>query len=189
MQRPFPDDPQHWRLRAEEARVCAEFISDPQSKSTMMEIADRYEQIAARAEERIGETEKRPSAPYYSAKILPVENDGFECCAATTPKRINGRVAPQGPGSDPSPGRQTKAGAGRVTQVHEHEDPFRAPRCQSAWLRGVPSQAPGTGSAARCGAAHSGVSPTVIPIFCSFGLIAAKTSRKRSDGNVSSIAT
>jgi hypothetical protein len=63
MQRPFPDDPQHWRLRAEEARVCAEFISDPQSKSTMMEIADRYEQIAARAEERIGEAEKRPSAP------------------------------------------------------------------------------------------------------------------------------
>jgi hypothetical protein len=47
----------------------------------------------------------------------------------------------------------------------------------------------GTGPAVRCRTAHSGVSPTVIPIFCSFGLIAAKASRKRSDGNVSSIAT
>jgi hypothetical protein len=33
------------------------------------------------------------------------------------------------------------------------------------------------------------VPDTVIPIFCSFGLIAAKASRKRSDGNVFSIAT
>jgi hypothetical protein len=36
---------------------------------------------------------------------------------------------------------------------------------------------------------HSDVPPTVIPISRSFGLIAAKTSRKRSDGIVSSIAT
>jgi hypothetical protein len=63
MQRPFPDDPQHWRLRAEEARVCAELISDPESKRAMLEIADQYEQIAHRAEERIREVGKRPAAP------------------------------------------------------------------------------------------------------------------------------
>jgi hypothetical protein len=62
MQRPFPDDPQHWRLRAEEARTCAELIGDPPSKSAMLEIANQYEQIAARAEERMGEAEKRPPA-------------------------------------------------------------------------------------------------------------------------------
>jgi Asp-tRNA(Asn)/Glu-tRNA(Gln) amidotransferase A subunit family amidase len=50
-------------------------------------------------------------------------------------------------GSDPSPGRQTKAGARRVSQVHEHEDPlarhdanrsssamFRHRETNSAWL-------------------------------------------------------
>jgi hypothetical protein len=62
MQRPFPDDPQHWRLRAEEARACAELIGDPKSKSALLEIADQYEQIAARAEERMGEAQKHPPA-------------------------------------------------------------------------------------------------------------------------------
>ena len=62
MQRPFPDDPQHWRLRAEEARACAELIGDPKSKSALLEIADQYEQVAARAEERMGEAKKQPPA-------------------------------------------------------------------------------------------------------------------------------
>jgi hypothetical protein len=43
----FRDDPKHWLLRAEEARVCAELISDPESKRAMLEIADQYERIAA----------------------------------------------------------------------------------------------------------------------------------------------
>jgi hypothetical protein len=62
MQRPFPDDPQHWRLRAEEARVHSELMRDPNSRRAMLEIADLYEQIARRAEERVQDSEKRPSA-------------------------------------------------------------------------------------------------------------------------------
>ena len=56
-------------------------------------------------------------------------------------QEVFARAASVKRGSDPSPGRQTKAGARRVTRVDEHEDPFRAPPCQSARLRDVPSQA------------------------------------------------
>jgi hypothetical protein len=53
------DDPKHWRLRAEEARVSAELISDPESKRAMLEIAAQYERIAKRTEELL----KKPAAP------------------------------------------------------------------------------------------------------------------------------
>jgi hypothetical protein len=62
MQKPFPHDPQHWRLRAEEARVHSELISDPDAKRAMLEIADRYEHIAKRAEQRMLDLEKHPPA-------------------------------------------------------------------------------------------------------------------------------
>jgi hypothetical protein len=62
MQKPFPHDPQHWRLRAEEARVHLELISDPDAKRAMLEIADRYALIAKRAEQRIEDLEKHPPA-------------------------------------------------------------------------------------------------------------------------------
>jgi hypothetical protein len=63
MQRPFPDDTPHWRLRAEEARINAELFGDPTSQRLMHEIADRYERIAQRADERMQDSEKRPAAP------------------------------------------------------------------------------------------------------------------------------
>jgi hypothetical protein len=62
MQKPFPHDPQHWRLRAEEARVTSELISDTAAKRAMLEIADRYELIANRAEQRMKDLEKQPPA-------------------------------------------------------------------------------------------------------------------------------
>jgi hypothetical protein len=62
MQKPFPHDPQHWRLRAEEARVHSELISDPDAKRAMLEIADRYELIAKHAEQRMQDSEKQPPA-------------------------------------------------------------------------------------------------------------------------------
>jgi hypothetical protein len=61
-QRKFRDDPQHWRWRAEEARIHAQLISDPDSRSTILEIADEYERIAQRAEERMRNLEKRAPA-------------------------------------------------------------------------------------------------------------------------------
>jgi hypothetical protein len=46
------DDPEHWRSRAEEARTIAEQLSDPESKRTMLRIADDYERLAEHAKQR-----------------------------------------------------------------------------------------------------------------------------------------
>jgi hypothetical protein len=47
------NNPEHWRNRAEEARVNAEQISDPESKRMMLEIAEGYLRLAERAERRL----------------------------------------------------------------------------------------------------------------------------------------
>jgi hypothetical protein len=47
------NDPKHWRERAEEARVHAEQIGDPESRSMMLKIAEDYEKLAKRAEQRL----------------------------------------------------------------------------------------------------------------------------------------
>lgn len=46
------DDPAHWRDRAVEARALADQMSDELSRNTMLKIADDYERLAERAEER-----------------------------------------------------------------------------------------------------------------------------------------
>jgi hypothetical protein len=63
----FRDDPKHWRLRAEEARVCAKLIGDPESRRAMLEIADQYERIAKRTEETMT---KKPAAPSVGSDEL-----------------------------------------------------------------------------------------------------------------------
>jgi hypothetical protein len=47
------DDPVHWLARAEEARVIAEDMKDPESRRIMLGIADDYEKLAQRAQERL----------------------------------------------------------------------------------------------------------------------------------------
>jgi hypothetical protein len=49
------NDPKHWRQRAEEARVHAEDVFDPEAKKTMLRIAEDYEKLAERAEQRLRE--------------------------------------------------------------------------------------------------------------------------------------
>jgi hypothetical protein len=43
---------EHWRDRAEEARTHAEQLTDPEAKRMMLSIAESYEKLAQRAEER-----------------------------------------------------------------------------------------------------------------------------------------
>jgi hypothetical protein len=46
------NDPKHWRDRAEEARALADKMPDPISKHMVIGIAQDYEKLAERAEER-----------------------------------------------------------------------------------------------------------------------------------------
>jgi hypothetical protein len=46
------NDPDHWRNRAEEARVIAEQMIDPEAREFMLGVADHYEEFAERAERR-----------------------------------------------------------------------------------------------------------------------------------------
>jgi hypothetical protein len=46
------DDPEYWRKRAEEARAIAVQMSDAHNKAIMLGIAQDYEKLAQRAEQR-----------------------------------------------------------------------------------------------------------------------------------------
>jgi len=46
------NDPEHWRQRAQEARAMAAQMNDPISRAMMEGVADDYEKLARRAEER-----------------------------------------------------------------------------------------------------------------------------------------
>ena len=46
------NDPKHWRQRAAQMRTLADEIRDEQTKETMLRIANDYERLAGRAEQR-----------------------------------------------------------------------------------------------------------------------------------------
>jgi hypothetical protein len=48
----YINDPKHWRERAEEARALAGQMTDPEAKATMLGIAEDYEKMAKRAQDR-----------------------------------------------------------------------------------------------------------------------------------------
>ena len=50
------NDPDHWRKQADEARDLARRITDVVGKAAMLQIADQYDRLAARAGERLAES-------------------------------------------------------------------------------------------------------------------------------------
>jgi hypothetical protein len=48
----FVNEPDHWRARAVEARTLASRIKESQSRDAMLSIAEGYERLAKRAQDR-----------------------------------------------------------------------------------------------------------------------------------------
>jgi hypothetical protein len=49
------NNPAHWQLRADETRLLADHLIDPEAKATIFKIADEYDRLALRALERMQE--------------------------------------------------------------------------------------------------------------------------------------
>jgi hypothetical protein len=50
------DNPEHWRSRAKAVRAVADTVEKPGPRRAMQEIADAYEKLAERAEQRRAQT-------------------------------------------------------------------------------------------------------------------------------------
>ena len=57
------DQPDHFRSRAEELRAVAEMISEPTARANLLKLANDYDKLASRAEERIANRAR----PYSSS--------------------------------------------------------------------------------------------------------------------------
>lgn len=49
------NNPAHWHLRAQEARLLASQLEDPEAKAATLKIADEYDRLATRAAKRMEE--------------------------------------------------------------------------------------------------------------------------------------
>jgi hypothetical protein len=66
-------NPEHWHQRAEEARKIARSMTDMPDKAAMLEIAERYERLAARAAwqyvfKKLAGPDKPPERPPVSLR-------------------------------------------------------------------------------------------------------------------------
>jgi hypothetical protein len=50
-------NPAHWHLRAQEARLLAGQMDDPEAKAAILKMADDYDRLAVRATKRQQETQ------------------------------------------------------------------------------------------------------------------------------------
>ena len=61
------NDAKHWRDRAAEMRVLSDEIKDPQAQRMMLKLANDYDKLADRAEDRASRNKAGPS-PIPKAK-------------------------------------------------------------------------------------------------------------------------
>ena len=59
----FINEPEHWRARADEARILAKQMNDAEAKVAMLRIAEDYERLAQRAEGRPWGAQIQTEAP------------------------------------------------------------------------------------------------------------------------------
>ena len=52
------NSPAHWHLRAQESRLLAEQLDDPDAKAAILKIAEEYEQLAVTAAKRVKEAQE-----------------------------------------------------------------------------------------------------------------------------------
>lgn len=73
----FLNDFEHWRDRAEEARVNAEHFIDSEARRMMLNIAASYDRIAEKAEQRAREREEvqRGQAWHHAAPPTVKRNE------------------------------------------------------------------------------------------------------------------
>jgi hypothetical protein len=56
----FPNDPQHWRDRADHIRALASETTDPESRAILLRLATNYDALARRAEQLAGTPPHQP---------------------------------------------------------------------------------------------------------------------------------
>jgi hypothetical protein len=47
------NNPAHWHLRAQEARLLASYLDDPEAKDSILKMAEEYDRLAIRAKQRM----------------------------------------------------------------------------------------------------------------------------------------
>jgi hypothetical protein len=57
------NDPEHWRQRAEDLRVLARMMSDRAGREALMDIAQKYDRLAARAITRLSQSAEEKRSP------------------------------------------------------------------------------------------------------------------------------
>jgi hypothetical protein len=55
------NNPAHWHLRAQEARLLARALEDPHAKEATLKIADEYDRLAVRAAKRMAGAVGKPA--------------------------------------------------------------------------------------------------------------------------------
>jgi hypothetical protein len=67
------NNPAHWHLRAQETRLLAAQLIDPEAKASILGMADEYDRLAVRAAKRLEEQTELKEANGRSLGTNPVE--------------------------------------------------------------------------------------------------------------------